>query len=129
MKMHVKQGAIITLFLRSGSKYAGRLCYINEDEVVLQPQLLLVEGDEVSPRGYRCEELVRNYTADTTSAPIHINKNEIEGWTYYTIPMDSGTTYYGLTLKKDIPILSLNMYKETNISGSLICEGIGEYIE
>lgn len=97
MKLKFSVGAIVRLVLGTGntSVYEGKVASIDDDEVVLIPQLYVANYEWDERWGVSASELNPDVTVDK-SEEVHVNRELIASWSYYRVPVwAKKTTFYG----------------------------------
>ena len=85
MKMHVKQGAIITIQTRDKEFYTGKVLFVNDYELVLQPQAYVANGKIKRGDFVKYSEVLDIMVDDPEENEYHYDKDEIIFWKYFTI--------------------------------------------
>ncbi len=98
MVLKVEKGSVIRLFINSEGRYDfhGAVIELNENEVVLRPQLFVLKKG-THGGSYYVHDFVHNLTVDDPyRPPIHVYRKIIIGWAYILFPSTSdGTNYCG----------------------------------
>jgi len=128
MRIHVKRGAVIHLFINSNGSYnfEGAVLDINDNEIVLQPQQY-VANEYITNRKQsflNSDSIRSDITVDAPVSPLHISRNVIIGWCYCSTLLDENTSYSGYLLSNEISASTIRHY-----SVDYVCKGDGDYLE
>ncbi len=129
MRIHVKRGAVIHLFINSHGNYnfEGAVLDINDNEIVLQPQQYVANEyltKRDSQRFLNSESLRSDITVDAPVPPLHISRSIIIGWCYCSTTFDENTSYGGYILSSEIGDSTIRHYTIDRI-----CDGNGDFFE
>lgn len=85
MRMHVKQGAIITITMRNGDCHTGKVLSVNDYELVLVPQAFVYRDENIKDGFIHYSDLEDIMVDDPEKTEHHYDKSEIIIWNYFTI--------------------------------------------
>ena len=129
MLLHLKKGAVVNLMVMGNTNYNtyGAIKEINDNEVIISLQSY-VGDDTVTGHSHSISgEQIDSFTSVDYGNPIHIDKEKIFGWSYYSINFDRRTILSDCVLKselKNYPKESIHHYEDDGI-----CYGTREDLE
>ena len=103
MKLNIGIGSVVTFFLSCTSNIdtTGKVISIDDNEVVILNQGL-VANCEYDERWGCSDNQVDHTCTVSIGNPIHIDRQMIIGWSYYSVPVSPRSTYYGIFRPSDL---------------------------
>ena len=127
MKFNFRIGAVVTFILDTTNHFdtTGKVISVDDNEVVILNQELVANYEYDAQWGCCNGDIDHEHTVSVGN-PVHIDRNRIIAWSYYSVPDNKRATYYGIFRPSDLDKINSKFISEYSHG---TCLGIGEPAE